>query len=612
MDSQTIGRQPDGSTGAGPIVNIAAYKFVEMNRLEVLRGELKRECHSLGLRGTILLSGEGINLFLAGSREAVDRIMGRLRALPGLSDLEVKESFSDQQPFNRMLVKIKREIIAFGVDGIAPARRTSTKLPARQLKAWLDEGRPVRLMDVRNDYEIDLGTFRGAERLGIHHFRDFPEATEGLSEEAKNAPLVMFCTGGIRCEKAGPLMERLGFREVYQLEGGILKYFEECGGAHYEGGCFVFDSRVVLDPDLKPTGAIQCYGCQSVLTHEDVQSPKFRFGKCCPHCYRTPQEEIELGLSKRQRRLDSVARDLAGCRPYDNRRVMHVPARMAGASLIEFLGGFHPPTPRDNWLVWIGEGAITSDGQPVRADQIVREGQAFVQVEPNFVEPPVATDIRILFEDEALVVVDKPAPLPVHPSGRFNRNTLLAFLSEVYRPEKLRAAHRLDANTTGLIVFCRKYSSARVLQPQFSTGAVEKTYLLQVLGHPEWDRHECDAAISEEPGGSGGRGIDPAGQSARTEFRLLERRSDGTSILEAVPITGRTNQIRVHAWHLGLPIVGDPLYLPDGRIGSQQTLSVGELPMHLHAWKLSFPHPFSGQAMAWVSPPPVWTRVEPR
>jgi UPF0176 protein len=147
-------------------------------------------------------------------------------------------------------VKIKQEIISFGVEGIDPARQPAPRLAPEELRQWLDAGKPVTLLDTRNDYEVDAGTFRGALRTGIRRFRDFPAAVKQLPSEMKDQPVVMFCTGGIRCEKAGPLLLREGFREVYQLDGGILKYFERCGGAHYEGTCYVFDERTTLDAGL--------------------------------------------------------------------------------------------------------------------------------------------------------------------------------------------------------------------------------------------------------------------------------------------------------------------------------------------------------------------------
>lgn len=268
-----------------PILNAAAYKFAELRDLPELRERLKGECVARALKGTILLSPEGINLFIAGERTAVESLVSTIRAIPGLETLEAKLSESDEQPFNRMLVKLKNEIIAFGVEGINPARHTSPRLPAKELKRWLDEGRPVTLLDTRNTYEVKLGTFAGAVTLPIRHFRKFPAAVDGLPEELKQAPVVSFCTGGIRCEKAAPYLERAGFREVYQLEGGILKYFEECGGAHWEGECFVFDKRVGVDPALQETGSQLCFACQEPLTAEEVKDPRYQYEVSCPYCY---------------------------------------------------------------------------------------------------------------------------------------------------------------------------------------------------------------------------------------------------------------------------------------------------------------------------------------
>ncbi|HEY3664233.1 MAG TPA: rhodanese-like domain-containing protein, partial [Chthoniobacterales bacterium] len=237
------------------------------------------------MRGTILLSPEGINLFVAAERSACDRLLVRLRSLPGLEDLVVKVSESDHQPFNRMLVKIKKEIIAFGVDGIDPACCPAPRVEPRQLKQWLDEGRAITLLDTRNSYETRLGTFRGARTLGLDHFREFPIASSTLPEQLKDQPLVTFCTGGIRCEKAAPLLEKAGFRNVFQLDGGILNYFQQCGGAHFEGDCFVFDKRVALDPSLRETGAAVCFVCQAPLTTLEQEDVRYVESISCPHCH---------------------------------------------------------------------------------------------------------------------------------------------------------------------------------------------------------------------------------------------------------------------------------------------------------------------------------------
>ncbi len=268
------------------VINFSAYLFTpfEAAELPALRERLRARAGELGLRGTVLLSTEGINLFIAGSREATGAFLAELRAVPGLEGLAPKESVSDEQPFNRMLVKIKKEIIAFGIEGIDPARQPAPRLDPRTLKQWLDEGRPVTLLDTRNDYEVRLGTFKNALVPGIDHFRDFPTAVRRLPEELKAQPVVTFCTGGIRCEKAAPFLAREGFEQVFQLEGGILKYFEACGGAHYEGECFVFDRRVGVDANLRETDSVLCFACQMPLTAAEQRDPRYVPDLSCPHC----------------------------------------------------------------------------------------------------------------------------------------------------------------------------------------------------------------------------------------------------------------------------------------------------------------------------------------
>lgn len=266
--------------------NIAGYKFTPMENLLGLRDRLLKLCQASGIKGTILLSMEGINLCVSSTLDKVEMLLAELRMVPGLGEIIVKRSISTEQPFNRMLVKIKKEIIAFGVDGIDPAGRPAPKLSAALLKQWLDEGRPLTLLDTRNDYEVRMGTFQGAVPAGISEFRDFPAAVRRMPEEWKEQPVVMFCTGGIRCEKAGPFMQREGFQKVFQLDGGILKYFEECGGAHYRGECFVFDRRVGVDATLSETRSVMCFKCQMPLTFEEQRHPHYVREKSCPHCFK--------------------------------------------------------------------------------------------------------------------------------------------------------------------------------------------------------------------------------------------------------------------------------------------------------------------------------------
>lgn len=265
--------------------NISAYRFVPLGDLLPLKTALRRMCLEAEMRGTILLSPEGINVFVSAKRTAIDRLLNFLRTVPGLADLTAKISESNHQPFNRMLVKIKREIIAFGVDGIDPGRRPAPRVAPRQLKEWLDEGRTVTLLDTRNAYETKLGTFRGAHTLDLDHFREFPAAAAALPDHLKDQPVVTFCTGGIRCEKAAPLLQRAGFAQVFQLDGGILRYFEECGGEHFEGACFVFDKRVAVDASLRETEAALCFVCQTPLTLPEQKDPRYVISVSCPYCH---------------------------------------------------------------------------------------------------------------------------------------------------------------------------------------------------------------------------------------------------------------------------------------------------------------------------------------
>lgn len=250
------------------IVNIAAYKFVAISPQAWLE-LLKQRCEELALKGTIILAPEGINLFLAGTRENIGSFLSFLRTdsiFQGrFSDLEVKESYSNSKPFGKMVVREAKEIITMRHPMIRPEAGRAPAVDAKTLKAWLDQGhddqgREILMLDTRNAFEVEVGTFEGAVEFAIEKFSQFPDAIKkALSEQVQNeAPwrektIVSFCTGGIRCEKAALFLQEIDMKNVYQLEGGILKYFEEVGGAHWQGECFVFDERVALDPQLKQT-----------------------------------------------------------------------------------------------------------------------------------------------------------------------------------------------------------------------------------------------------------------------------------------------------------------------------------------------------------------------
>jgi UPF0176 protein len=271
------------------IVNIAAYKFVTFDDTVAQRPRFQALCADLGLKGTILLSPEGINLFLAGTRSSIDQFLAFLRSDPRFADIEVKESLSEKQPFNRMLVRLKREIITMKHPLIKPELGRAPAVTAATLKRWLDrghddQGRPVVMMDTRNAFEVDVGTFDNTIDYRIEKFSEFPAIVEREKEALNDKTIVTFCTGGIRCEKAAIHMKNIGYDSVYQLEGGILKYFEEVGGAHYQGDCFVFDHRTALNPQLQETETRQCFACRAVVTPREQLSPLYIEGKSCPHC----------------------------------------------------------------------------------------------------------------------------------------------------------------------------------------------------------------------------------------------------------------------------------------------------------------------------------------
>ncbi len=264
---------------AANILNVSFYRFVTLKGLEPLRDQLKERAIKNGLKGSILLSEEGINGFLAGPESNLRPYLNWLFSeFPEFRGIEPKESFSSRVPFSRMLVKVKKEIITMGRPEIRPSEKTGRRIYPKELKEWYDSKKEFVIIDTRNDYEIAQGTFKNAVHYDIETFKQFPAALEKEAKALQDKNVVMFCTGGIRCEKATALAEDLGIKNVFQLEGGILKYFEEVGGAHYRGDCFVFDHRTNVDPALS--------GVRDRTLKKKVEGMTFYYDPGCPYSVR--------------------------------------------------------------------------------------------------------------------------------------------------------------------------------------------------------------------------------------------------------------------------------------------------------------------------------------
>ena len=266
------------------VVNIAGYKFEPLENPVDLVRMYQQKCDELKLKGTMLISKNGINFSLAGTQQATDTIIAFLEEDNRFLNIPLKVTYSETQPFRRMKVRLKKEIISLGRKDINPRELTGERISPQDLKNLLDNKEDVLVLDTRNEYETRVGKFENAIDLNLDTFRDFPKAIESLPEEYKDKQIVMYCTGGIRCEKASAVMLKAGFADVKQLEGGVLDYFKETGGAYWEGDCFVFDERVALDTELNETDYIYCYICREPLSAEEKASPDFKINEYCPYC----------------------------------------------------------------------------------------------------------------------------------------------------------------------------------------------------------------------------------------------------------------------------------------------------------------------------------------
>jgi UPF0176 protein len=286
----------------------AMYHFVSLPRFKTLREPLLKFCMGHDIKGTLLLADEGINGTVAGPEKSILELLHYLKTDPifegNFKNLGHKESWSDKHPFYRMKVKLKKEIVTLGVPGVSPTKVVGKYVKPKDWNAIISDPEVV-LIDTRNDYEYAIGTFKSAINPKMNTFREFPEYVKTHFDPKKHKKIAMFCTGGIRCEKASSYMMSKGFNEVYHLEGGILKYLEEIGVENnlWQGECFVFDQRVAIKHGLEVGNYDQCYACRYPLSHKDIQNDKYTPGISCPYCFNKHTEEKLKGLTERQQQI---------------------------------------------------------------------------------------------------------------------------------------------------------------------------------------------------------------------------------------------------------------------------------------------------------------------
>jgi len=287
----------------------ALYKFVTLENFEEIRQPLLNVMLTNEVKGTLLLANEGINGTVAGSQQGIDTLLAWLKSDVRFADISYKLSFDDQNPFNRTKVKLKKEIVTMGVEGIDPKHIVGTYVKPKDWNALISDP-DVLLVDTRNNYEVNIGTFKNALNPQTDTFREFPEYVNKNLDPAKHKKVAMFCTGGIRCEKSTAFLKEQGFDEVYHLEGGILKYLEEVPseGSMWEGECFVFDSRVAVDHKLEKGQYDQCNACRYPITEQDKKNEHYLEGVSCPHCYEksTPEQKARYAEREHQIQLSKL------------------------------------------------------------------------------------------------------------------------------------------------------------------------------------------------------------------------------------------------------------------------------------------------------------------
>ena len=282
----------------------AMYKFVALENFESMRQPLVEKMEALGIKGTLLLAHEGINGTVSGTREGIDGLLAYLNSDARINPISYKESLHEEQPFYRTKVKLKKEIVTMGVEGIDPRHTVGSYVKPKDWNALISDP-DVLVIDTRNDYEIEIGTFKHAVDPKTKTFREFPDYVKDNMDKEKHKKVAMFCTGGIRCEKSTAYLKEQGFDEVYHLEGGILQYLEDVPKEEslWEGDCFVFDNRVAVNHDLEKSQYDACYACRLPITDDDKQSDKYEAGVSCPHCFGTHSEDQIARFREREKQV---------------------------------------------------------------------------------------------------------------------------------------------------------------------------------------------------------------------------------------------------------------------------------------------------------------------
>lgn len=289
---------------------VSLYRFLDLQEPEAFREALRRQCDEHGLLGTILVATEGFNGTLAGDESSIRAVMDWIRRRLNISsELDARWTDADEAPFRKMRVKVKQEIVTLGRPDLLPHRSTGQHVNAARWNELISNP-DVLVIDTRNHYEIEVGTFPGAVDPGNDSFREFPDFAKELAAQSTDRPLAMFCTGGIRCEKATALMIELGFDEVYHLQGGILNYLIEVDEKdnQWSGECFVFDTRVAVDRDLAEGGYVQCHACRRPLSSADLASADYREGVSCPKCVNESDDDRKTRLEERRRQVGLAAK----------------------------------------------------------------------------------------------------------------------------------------------------------------------------------------------------------------------------------------------------------------------------------------------------------------